>query len=53
MPIDEVCKCGRPISSFIMPPFCDEPAYEHVYHSDGGDPFFCYTDERTDEVSKK
>lgn len=44
------CKCGRPIASFTMPPFMDDPPFEHTYHSDDGDPLFCHTDERTDEV---
>lgn len=46
----EVCKCGRPTETFSMPPFMDEPAFEYTRHADGGDPFFCYSDDRTDEV---
>lgn len=46
------CKCGRPIESFMMPLWMDEPPYEFTRHSDDGDPFFCYDDERTDEVEE-
>jgi hypothetical protein len=48
----EKCKCGRPIKTIMMPPFMDELTFEHVTHADEGDPFFCYTDDRTDEVTK-